>query len=138
MNNNENIPDNYATERKSLQINNKIKTNSTVNNPLQSKTRSDIEKSKSVSLLKTANNSKSVQKTNNTKVINPVKKMKVESEEEENIFALGKTDDDLLNEYNQLKSLMNSKNNKAKTNVNPPESYDLEGNNNRKKLKGKI
>ncbi len=51
---------------------------------------------------------------------------------------MGKADDNLLNEYNQLKSLMNSKNNKAKMNVNPPENNDLEGNINRKKLKGKI
>ncbi len=109
-----------------------------MNNPLQSKTRSDIEKSKSVSLLKTANNAKSVQNTKNTKGINTEKKIKVESDEEENIFALGKADDNLLNEYNQLKSLMNSKNNKSKINVNPPENNDLEGNINRKKLKGKV
>jgi hypothetical protein len=100
-----------------------------------------MEKSKSLSLLKTAKTSQAhsqVNKKNSqpVKLNNPVSSnLPLESEEDENIFSLGKTDDDLKNEYNQLKSLMANKNNKnsGKNNQDLEDMYETH----KMKLKGK-
>ena len=120
MNNN-----NYTTERNDRK-NQPITVSSMNKNYLQvqstQKTRSDLEKTKSLSLLKTAKTAK----TQNTTKIPEKKseKIKIQNSEdqgdegEENIFSLGKAknDNELKNEYNQLKSYM-SCNNVEKTEI---------------------
>jgi hypothetical protein len=133
---------NYTTERNDRKL--QQNTLSNINkNSLQSKTRSDMEKSKSLSLLKTAKTSQAhAQAQVNKKNSQPVKlsnqvcsNLPLESEEDENIFSLGKTEDDLKNEYNQLKSLMANKVNKnsGKNNQDLEDMYETH----KMKIKGK-